>query len=348
MFAFHLDLYIGRTQPGAELSFGSAVHRLASGMNTGVWVFFVLSGYLLGKPFLAPYLQGTAPPDGGAFLRNRVRRLVPAMWLLILVTTAVEGLQGEQWWRVIQAMLFAQVYDTSAFSEQVSHLWTLDAEMLFYVGPVVASLAIGRATSGSSAPTRLRIALGLTIAVGAVSLVLRATLAHTTAAAQLPPMVMVGFVPGLLLAIFEDQLRHALRARSTGLVCGSGFALGVAVVGAGAVLGSAPLVVRSVAAVVGSGLVLAATLCWEWSGRPAVRLLDNPVLQSLGQRSYSFYLWHLLVLHELALHLAPHLSGKSFVGGTAALGLVMTLIITEGSYRFAERPYRSRHERWRG
>src|SRR5206468_5112938 len=63
----------------------------------GVDIFFVLSGYLISRPFVAAYAEGRRLPRVLAYLRNRVLRIVPAYWVALAVVVLVAGSHGRSW-----------------------------------------------------------------------------------------------------------------------------------------------------------------------------------------------------------------------------------------------------------
>src|SRR6476620_6181186 len=86
---------IGAVQP-ATLA-GSAMTRL----NAGVAVFFVLSGFLLYRPFVAARLAGAPAPGVGRYLRRRLLRIVPAYYLAAVLGALFLGVGGvltHDWW----------------------------------------------------------------------------------------------------------------------------------------------------------------------------------------------------------------------------------------------------------
>jgi peptidoglycan/LPS O-acetylase OafA/YrhL len=133
VFFFHVAVYSDLAAPGTSSSFGPLVHRLLSGMNVGVWMFFVLSGYLLTRPFARSMPGGPAFPNVGAFFRNRLRRLVPGLWALVAATFLVYGIGAGPEWKLPLAAAFGQVYSPGGFGDQMPHAWTLDAEIVFYL-----------------------------------------------------------------------------------------------------------------------------------------------------------------------------------------------------------------------
>jgi peptidoglycan/LPS O-acetylase OafA/YrhL len=342
VFLFHVAIYGG---PGTSAAFGSSVQRVLGGLDIGVWTFFILSGYLLGRPFADALAEGKLPRVG-AFLRNRIRRLGPGLVALVVVTLVVQGLNGAAWWRPIQAGLFAQVYAGSSFSTQMAQAWTLDAEMMFYLLLPIFFGAIMLARQNTTATRRGRTALLLAGLIALASLAIRAGIGNDVSAERLPPEVMFGFVPGLLAAILEPSLRHRSAQLSTASIGGVAV-LGVLILGVGSTLPAQPVVARSIAAVVGCGLIVGGALLWEWGGRRAIRLLDNAALQWLGRRSYSFYLFQLIVIVKIATAFDGIASPKVRLLAIIAVALAATLLVAEVSYRIVEEPFLRRKEAWR-
>src|SRR3954451_18263543 len=54
-------------------------------MDGGVAVFFVLSGFLLYRPFVVAHLHERPRPAAGPFLWRRFLRIYPAYWLVLTV-----------------------------------------------------------------------------------------------------------------------------------------------------------------------------------------------------------------------------------------------------------------------
>ena len=52
----------------------------------GVTLFFALSGFLLYRPFAAAVLRAEALPSVRGYLRNRALRILPAYWIILLVS----------------------------------------------------------------------------------------------------------------------------------------------------------------------------------------------------------------------------------------------------------------------
>src|SRR4051812_18261375 len=83
--------------------------KLGDGLQIGVPVFFLLSGFLLYRPFVAARATGSQV-NVRRYASRRVLRIVPAYWVALTglaVTSGLPGVFTSEWWRYYG---FAQVY----------------------------------------------------------------------------------------------------------------------------------------------------------------------------------------------------------------------------------------------
>src|SRR5215467_1958004 len=69
--------------------------------DVGVAIFFVLSGFLLFRPFAYASATGGRRPDVRRYLWRRAVRILPAYWLLtaaVLVLLRDNGVAASDWW----------------------------------------------------------------------------------------------------------------------------------------------------------------------------------------------------------------------------------------------------------
>ena len=69
--------------------------------NIGVAIFFLISGFLLYRPFIAHRGGGPAAPSVDQYAKRRVLRIYPAYWLVLTVLVIAPGLTGigdGEWW----------------------------------------------------------------------------------------------------------------------------------------------------------------------------------------------------------------------------------------------------------
>lgn len=122
--------------------------------NLGVALFFVLSGFLLSRPFFAAHLADERPPALGRYAVRRLARIVPAYWVALTVWLFVirdkPPLGGNDAYLLFYG--FAQVYDRRYVDGggSLSVAWTLSIEMSFYIVlPALAWLLCRLASRGS-------------------------------------------------------------------------------------------------------------------------------------------------------------------------------------------------------
>lgn len=119
----------------------------------GVFVFFSISGFLIARSWdrRSSVLQ---------YLQNRCLRILPALWVAVLVTTFVIGplathltpgryfAEPETWRYLLNAVFDLQLQLPGVFTSQSyvpvnMPLWTLMHEALFYVGLATLGLLLG-------------------------------------------------------------------------------------------------------------------------------------------------------------------------------------------------------------
>ena len=83
VLVFHASFWSQITLTGSDLA------PFLSRLDVGVTIFFVLSGFLLYRPFVRARLLGTPPPRAIAYGWRRVLRIVPAYWLALTVIALV-------------------------------------------------------------------------------------------------------------------------------------------------------------------------------------------------------------------------------------------------------------------
>ncbi|BAZ30930.1 O-acetyltransferase OatA [Cylindrospermum sp. NIES-4074] len=102
-----------------------------------VWIFFVLSGYLMGKAFYSErYILDI--PGVMNFWRNRIFRIVPLYYFAILILTLFvypNWLKIENWGNLLR--LFTFTYEFSVTSQPGmgfnAAFWSLSTEVQFYI-----------------------------------------------------------------------------------------------------------------------------------------------------------------------------------------------------------------------
>ena len=113
-----------------------------SRMEIGVPIFFVLSGFLLFGPWVRAAASGSAAPSVWRYARNRVRRIMPAYVVTVLVAYLIYHFReagpnpGHSWNGLLRNLTLTQIYtDAYMFShlhQGLTQMWSLAVEVAFY------------------------------------------------------------------------------------------------------------------------------------------------------------------------------------------------------------------------
>jgi len=310
-------------------------------LNVALYLFFVLSGYLVGGPFVRAWLAGREGPDTASYLRRRAARIAPAFWLVCLYLVIRHGTDGESAGSLVALFAFLPEQVPGPLADAFPQAWTLHVEATFYVLlAVVGALVLSRAGARSSAPTtptdRRRVLTVLLGAVVVLTIPVKQAAGFDGGLATSILAVGYAFVPGLLLAAYEPEVRaRASRAadRTVPLLAASalaGFVLLMAVDpdGEGA---------RAVFYLAISGAVVVAAFMHEVRGG-VPRWASWRPMHALGRWSYGIYLWHVAVAVEAARLLPDGPSAWEGMAIMLPLTLAGSIALGAASWRFVERP----------
>lgn len=319
---------------------------LFAGGFLGVDLFFVLSGFLLGLPFLA-WAQGRRPfPNLPSFWKRRALRVLPAYYVQLAILVLAGWLVGGAW-PVDLRQLLAYLSMEFVFFDGVAPLlngvwWSLPVEWNFYLLLPLLGLAFAHLRWWLVAFAALAAAVGFRILCYQWLFDERAGGVFSYPAILQLPGRLDEFVFGMIGAWFHLRgVRPSQRTLNVLLVAG--------VLGAGLLL--AALRDR------GDIFVYAQTpwifLYATWAGaslalivyasaaraRAAEALFSGRALAFLGTISYSLYLWHAVVFQ------VAQRSGFSQwppVVGLAGLALSLVPVVVAVSwlsYRLTEHPF---------
>lgn len=131
----------------------------------GVDLFFVLSGYLIGRQVLAPLARGEALSLRDFYAR-RAFRILPAFWTVLVLYLALPAFREapglEPWWKF--ALFIVNLDIDYSQNQAFSHAWSLCVEEHFYlVFPLLAAWLARRANA-----RRVLLLCGAVVATGIV------------------------------------------------------------------------------------------------------------------------------------------------------------------------------------
>ncbi len=98
-------------------------------------VFFLISGFLLYRPFAVSHLTGRPGPNVRRFWQRRLLRIVPAYWVALTLLAYVFHwvTMGPGWQGVVSQYLFLQIYLPNQIFFGITQAWSLCTEMSFYL-----------------------------------------------------------------------------------------------------------------------------------------------------------------------------------------------------------------------
>jgi peptidoglycan/LPS O-acetylase OafA/YrhL len=320
-------------------------------LDVGVTIFFLISGFLIYRPFVHSRLNGARETPLTTFWKRRFLRIFPAYWIALTLLAIAPGLPDvytQRWW--VYYGLF-QAYDPSWFDKGIGPAWSLSTEVLFYLSLPLYAWAASRFLQ-----RRVGLELTLLAGLGALSVAARALVANADRHAAVGQATTFGitlggtflwFALGMGLAVVSAWLAgrdegprwllfvarrpwvpwlfaagcFVLVSRGIGITGRDSQSLTVAqVVGEYALYGAVAL-----------GLLLPAVFGDDAGGWPR-RVLANRALALLGLISYGVFLWHL----TLAIKFAGE-GVDSFVPLTL-LTLAVSVPVAAASYVAVERP----------
>jgi len=314
---------------------------------SGVTLFFVLSGYLIGNQLLAPVARGEAWSLKTFFARRLLRTLpnyyaVLAVYLL-LPHSVISGRETAPLW---QFLSFTQNLGM-AYGQTFTHSWSLCIEEQFYLALPLAVLALAR--QGFNA----RLAWCALLGAFAFGVAMRATAwlahGHDAFAAEVYYASLCRFgemLPGVAIALlknfhpaaFARLLRHANALLAAGLALAGGalYCVDEAVFG--------PFLTTSLVfplAALAFGLLACAAL----APHCLLNRVRVPGAASLALWSYAIYLVH----KPLFMALRPQLERLGLDAGAPPVILAVMAGGVAGGwllYRLVELPFMRLRERW--
>jgi peptidoglycan/LPS O-acetylase OafA/YrhL len=122
-------------------------------MEIGVPIFFVLSGFLLFRPWVKASVTGRPPPSVSRYARHRIRRIMPAYLITVLFAYVLYHFReagpnpGHSWLGLIRNLTLTQIYTDGYLGKYLhqglTQMWSLAVEAAFYVTlPVLAYLLL--------------------------------------------------------------------------------------------------------------------------------------------------------------------------------------------------------------
>lgn len=321
--------------------------------------FFVTSGFVLYRPYIAGRLGVGRAPKLSSYARNRFLRIVPAYWLAMTVLAIWPGLGGFWTDHTWVYYLFLQELDRGWAFGGILPAWSLTVEVTFYALLPLLVWVMHRLSRGRPRGVVLRhqaVMIGLLLVIAAVyRALIHGQIGHD------PGSNLWAFLPGWIDHIAIGMALAIVSAALVGRERQPGFvrlverrpiacwlaALALFVVASKFIGLSGDweqpasnlqwLTVHWLNGLIALGFVLPAVFGDHRSGLPRRVLGSRPVMW-FGTISYGVFLYHSTLLHWLdGSELARLWDFAPMLGLTAAT-LVMSTAFACASYYLVERP----------
>lgn len=329
----------------------------------GVGIFFVLSGFLLYRPFASAALFGTARPRLGSYFVRRFARIYPAYWAALAFLLFVVG--PNQLGSVLDGIVYfglLQNYRTGSLLLGLGVAWTLVIEVSFYlVLPLLARLL---RSSSASARRRLRrqvIGLAVMALIGPAVRVWaywhRPTGLGRVGEFQ-PYLSPDAWLPGYLdwfalgMALAVTTVWFERSEASARVLRWFQARVWPAWIGAlvlyrlvlfahfprpGTMVSPGTHMLVNTVLPVAAALVVAPVVLVPGGTGLGRRLLGTRVAVAAGTVSYGIYLWHLTVVRQVSIWIADRTLPRS-ASIEVVLVLALTAIAATASYVVVEAP----------
>ena len=304
---------------------------------TGVDIFFVISGYLIGGHIFSEVREGKF--SFARFYQRRVKRILPAFYVVIcftmaagllllspleLVDTSKSALAAVLSASNIYFLRYSNYFQDSSALNPLLMTWSLAVEEQFYLVIPVLMLA--------AAKMRRSLVLPLILLACAISFLFawRQVLVAPDRAFYLLPSRAWELGVGVALAVSETMLNRALlRAR---------WAQAASLCGMAAMLAPMGLLKSTMpfpgpaatASVLGTALLIGCP-----SSSINRRVLSMPWLAFIGRISYSWYLWHWPLLAFLRVA-----TGGPLPAVASVVAIALSFMLAVASYYAIEQPFR--------
>jgi peptidoglycan/LPS O-acetylase OafA/YrhL len=360
---------VNRRLPGLDGLRGIAVlaviiyHAQASllvGGFLGVDVFFVLSGFLI-TSLLIDELSRTNNVDRARFYLRRIRRLMPALFLVLFFSVLVSGLfvldaayhvRRDLPWAISFVVNWSYLFFEQSYFVNISrppllqHLWSLSVEEQFYVIWPLMLIGLYKIKIGNLSP-RLKIFVASTVlAIASTAWMTYLSVTNGFPIPNDPSRVYfgtdthaMGLLIGCAAAAFwrYDKLNERLTADRAAAMNGLGlFSIAglayffIFVSELNEFLYRGGFLVLS---------ILTATLVIV-AAHPGLKfglLLGNAPLKWIGDRSYGIYLWHWPIF--VLMRSGVDIQWPEPIAFVAKIAIVF--VIADLSFRFVEMPIRN-------
>lgn len=343
----HLPLFptLRRMYPGLY----DTLHRLQLGGWVGVDLFFVLSGFLVSGILFRQYQRdGRIQPT--RFLIRRGFKIYPAFWVMIATTLVWFGLTIDPFplQKTIEKTAVELAFVQNYLPGLYAHTWSLAVEEHCYIGICLIFTWMTSTARGSSNPFRWLPAFVITTAIGVLILrictvpaVIPKNLVPTLGATHLRcDTFLIGTLVGYAFYFSDGKfLELCRRFHAVCIACGLACLVPVFFlhIETDRIICTWLFTLNAI----GGALLLMGALGSQ--GKPS---LGAGLLATIGEHSYSIYLWHILVANTWLLMIIKAYKIPADLVTWTVLSLMASILAGIVSSYLIEKPALKLRDRW--
>lgn len=302
----HVSFQTGQYGDGVR---GTVVARL----DSGVALFFVLSGFLLSRPFFSRMAFRRELPHVGFYAWKRALRIVPVYVItVVLVLSLIPRARAGVWPRWVENLTMTVIYTPGTLPDGLTQMWSLATEVAFYV--ILPFLMIAIARTACRRRWSPRPILGLLLGLCVVNFVWLSSVSRDGDHILWLPAFLTWFSVGMTLSVASVDLDTRSPLASSRALARLGGTAGSCLVAAAAVLliastpvagpvvGDVPTAAEAITKNILYalfGFLVIAPGVFGSSDSAVLRMLTWAPLRYLGRISYGIFCIHLLVLYEV-------------------------------------------------
>ena len=308
-----------------------------SRMEIGVPIFFVLSGFLLFGPWVKAAASGGEPPSVRRYAWHRVRRIMPAYLVTVLVAYAVYHFRtagpnpGHTWMGLFRNLTLSQIYtDNYLYSyphQGLTQMWSLAVEVAFYVVlPLLAYVLLVVLCRRRWRPKLLLAGLaGLALISPAWLVAVHLTTSIPNGARLWLPTYLIWFLAGMALTVLQRmRVRcYAFVALPLATICYFIASTPIAGDPTTSPLGMSQALYKAVFYAVIAALAVA-PLALGNEGLYARLLASRPMVW-LGEISYEIFLIHLVTMEFAMVYIMQDHVYTGSMGGLFVATVAITI-----------------------
>jgi len=306
-------------------------------MEIGVPIFFVLSGFLLFRPWVKSLATGSAEPSLRRYAWHRFRRIMPAYVVTVLIAYAIYHFRhagpnpGHTWFGLFRNLTLTQIYTFNYLRgylhQGLTQMWSLAVEATFYVLlPLLAYLLLVVLCGRQWRPKLLLFGIATLALISPVWLVgVHLTTSIPNGARLWLPTYLIWFLAGMSLTVLQRMgVRcYAFVALPLAFVCYIIASTPIAGDPTTSPLGLSQALYKAVFYAAIAGLAVAPLALGDqgWYSR---FLASRPMVW-LGEISYEIFLVHLITMEFAMVYIVQDHVYTGSMPGLFAATMVLTI-----------------------